>query len=185
MKPLHTIKRLKNLITQPIKEWAEIEKEKYSIKEIIYRFAFPIILFASITTYLGGSVIVELHSTQVSIIKALITFLSFSLSIYISAVVLNQLLPKFNTEKNLNSLLIVMIYAFSIFIITSGIADLHSYLNYINILGIYSLVLLWIGIKLVIKISADKVAGFAIIAFLFTIIIYTLINFVLSLFFLT
>ena len=185
MKPINTLKRLKNLILHPLSEWELIKDEQYTKQDVVFKFALPLILFASLATFLGGSVVTEIHTFKISLIRALISFASFSLSIYVSALTLNQLLPKFETEKSFSLFLKTLIYSFSIFIISAGIADIHVYLKYFNILGVYSLILLWMGVKIVIGIPSDKVAGFAIISFLFTIIIYTLFKFILSLLLLT
>lgn len=185
MKPLESIKRIYLLIVKPTSEWDNIKQERISLKDVALRIGLPLIVLASLSTFLGGYVINENFALKTTLVQSLITFTSLSISIYISSFLLNLISPKFGGTRNLNIFGSVIIYSFSVFIFTAAIADIHFTLRFFNIFGVYSLVLLWVGMKEVLKIPADKVTGFAIISFLLTIIIYTLLRFVFSLMLLT
>jgi len=185
MNSLNTIKRLLNIIIEPQKEWAQIEKDQHTTKEVFTKFTLPVILFASLATFAGSYLIVNSSSINSSIIKVLITLLSFIFSLYFTGVIINQLSAKFGGIKKLSSTLIYLSYAFCVFIITAGIADLHYYLRHFNLIGVYSLYLLWIGAKPILKMPTDKVAGFAIITFLLFAVSHTLFGFIFGLFLFT
>jgi hypothetical protein len=177
-----------DLIKSPKKTWLFIKTESYSTKNIIQQFLFPIIIAASILKVLGR--FINLH--DFSIINSALSsfafiFISFSV-ILISALIINELLPKFKLKKDFN--LVIKIISFSSFpaIIANGLSDLHPHLSFLNIISIYTIILFWTSTVNCLQIPKEHTTGFVLISLIIVsaslfIISFTTMTVFLSIFF--
>jgi len=185
---MNLLKTIPDLIKSPKKTWLFIKAESYSTKNIIKNFLFPIIIAASILKLLGR--FINLH--DFSIINTTLSFfafifISFSV-ILISGLIINELLPKFKLEKNLN--LVIKLISFSSFpaIIANGLSSLHPHFSFLNIISLYTIILFWTGAIQCLQIPKEHTTGFVLISLIIVatslfIISFTTMTVFLSIFF--
>ncbi|MFO7828058.1 MAG: Yip1 family protein [Bacteroidales bacterium] len=166
MKLSRLFNRTRFLIAYPALEWEKIKFEKVGLKELLLSYVAPILLFSSLIIFSGRVLNWEDHSITNGIL-AFISYLSISVFvIYFSALIINQLIPKFGTDKNINHCFKLIIFSSFPALIAAGISSFHPHLTFINYFSLYSVVLFWIGIKPLLNVPAEKLIGFALISLL-------------------
>ncbi len=168
------INRAKGLIINPAKEWDIINNENIDKTKIIKEYALPLIILASISTLIGsfGSPKFLSPSISYSVISAFVTLAVSVVSIYISSYIINEIAPNFGLQKDLNKSFKLVIYSSTPAYLASIIANLHWTLGFLNILGVYSVYLFWLGSSQILNIQEDKKVGFVILSFVVLLVVY-------------
>lgn len=185
MKRLEGIKILFRLYQSPQKEWENIKKLNLSVNDLFKRIGIPLLIVASLGSFVGGVLITESYGLKIGLTKSFITFFSIFLSVYFSGIILSYLIPKLGGVKEIKSVYFVLIFSFSFMAIMNTIADLHFNLKFFNLLGLYTLYLLYLGTKNLIRLQDDRIAGFSFVSFIMVVLFYALFQLILSMFFLT
>ncbi|MFW5721040.1 MAG: YIP1 family protein [Bacteroidota bacterium] len=160
------VNHIRFLILFPAREWEKTANEKATNKELFNQYIVPVIFFSSVIIFLGRILNWEDHSV-VNGFLAVLSFLLISFfTIYLSALIVNRLLPKFGTDKNLTNSLKLMIFSSLPALIANGVSSFHPQMGFINYFPLYSIVLFWTGIKPLLSVPADKLTGFALIVLL-------------------
>ncbi len=168
------INRVKGIIINPIKEWEIIRTENTDKNTIIKEFALPLIILISISTLIGsfGSPKFLNPSISYSVVSAFITLTVSIASIYISSYIINEIAPNFGIAKNIENSFKLVIYSTTPAYLASIIANFHWTLGFLNILGVYSVYLFWLGASQILNIQEDKKVGFVLLSFLILLIVY-------------
>jgi len=168
------LNRVKGIIINPVKEWDLIIADNSDKNTIIKEYALPLIILISISTLIGsfGSPKFLAPSISYSVISAFVTMIVSIGSIYLSAYIINEIAPNFGISKNIENSFKLVIYSSTPAYIASIVANLHWTLSFLNIFGIYSVYLFWLGASQVLKISEDKKIGFVILSFIVLLVIY-------------
>jgi FtsH-binding integral membrane protein len=171
--------RIKLIITNPSSEWEKIAVEPNDQNEMLINYVLPIVGLGAITTFIGKASMSE-YSVYQGFMLAITYFISMIAGIYISAVVISELEPGFNIEKDFGSTLKLIVYSATASLVASVIANLHPGLSFIGLFGLYSLYLFWTGLPKIKEVAEDKKVGFVLIAGLIILAITFLINFILQ-----
>ncbi len=171
--------RIKAIIANPNGEWEKIVAEPDDQNELIINYLVPIVALGAITTFIGKASHGDISVYQ-GFMLAITYFLSMLSGIYISAVIVNELEPGFNVEKNFGGTLKLIVYSSTAALTASVIASLHPGLSFIGLFGLYSLYLFWIGMPKILDVAEDKKVGFVLISALIILAITFLINFILQ-----
>ncbi|MGM0531383.1 MAG: Yip1 family protein [Bacteroidota bacterium] len=176
--------RIKAIITNPTAEWDKIITEPNDQNEIIINYVVPIVALGAITTFIGKASMSDLSVYQ-GFMLAITYFISMTAGIYISAVVVSELEPGFNVEKDFGGTLKLIVYSATAALVASVVANLHPGLSFIGLFGLYSLYLFWVGLPKIMNVAEDKKVGFVLIAALIILAITFIINFILQSIFVT
>jgi len=171
------ISRAKGMIINPVKEWDLIIADNNDKNTIIKEFALPLIILISISTLIGsfGSPKFLAPSISYSVVSAFITMAVSIASIYLSAYIINEILPYFGISKNIENSFKLIIYSSTPAYIASIIANLHWTLSFLSILGVYSVYLFWLGASQVLYIKEEKKVGFVILSFIILLLVYLIL----------
>ena len=166
--------RVKSIIVNPVKEWEIIRIENTNKNKIVKEYALPLIILISISTLIGsfGSPKFLAPSISYSIVSAFITLSVSIISIYISSYIINEIAPNFGASKNIENSFKLVVYSSTPAYLASIIANLHWTLGFLNILGVYSVYLFWLGSSQILNIGEDKKVGFVILSFVILLIVY-------------
>ncbi len=158
------VNRVRFFIITPAREWEKAATEKATNKELFNQYIVPVIFFSSVIIFLGRILNWEDHSFVNGFLAVLSFLLVSFFTIYLSALILNELLPKFGADKNLTQSFKLMIFSSLPALIAYGISSFHPFMGFIDYLSLYSIVLFWTGIKPLLSVPADKITGFALIS---------------------
>ena len=167
--------RAKNFITSPVEEWQVIKEEQASRSGVVRNYVLPFIFLLAITTFLGIFLFRNYVTISIMVLGAVVTSLGAFLSIYISAYIINELAPRFESKKDFTSSFKLATYSYTAVFITHSIASLLLPLYFIVIFGLYSVYVLWMGLGPMMETPKESRLIYGIICSLTILVVYTLL----------
>jgi Yip1 domain len=175
--------RVKNIILQPAQEWKVIEKEPTTTSELYTSY---IIILAAIgpvasiigltlfgvSTPLAGAYRLPIGSV---IGHAVVSYALALAGVYVFGLVINALAPTFLGTKNEIQALKVAAYS-STASWLAGIFMVVPALSFLQILGLYSLYLLYLGLPLLMKAPEEKALVYTVVVIVVGMVIMVLIG---------
>ena len=166
----------------PSLQWKEIKNEKETPKELMWHFAFPIILFSAIGRDIGLFIVgrAVLGYSLNLVILLLFNLVSWVLIPYllilVAAYILNFSLPKLGIETDYLRILKLVLYTFTPLFIVTFFVYLHPLLRILIPIGIYifiayTLYVFWYGVQELFDISLEKKLRFIVITILVSFVI--------------
>jgi hypothetical protein len=158
------VQRVKNLLLQPMTEWAVIDAEPASTASLYTTYLIPLALVGTIARFIGITVIgvsvpfIGRFRAPVlsALTSAIIGFLVMMVLIYVWAMIINALAPRFGGQKNMLSALKVAVYAATPALVAAFLSIIPA-LFFVQILGaIYGLYLLYIAFPILMKAAPDR-----------------------------
>jgi hypothetical protein len=171
--------RVKLIITSPTTEWDKIANESSDQNELIINYAVPLVALGAITTFIGKAAL-PAFTVYGGFMMAITYFLSMIAGLYVSAVVVSELAPAFDINKDFGVSLKLIVYSSTPALASAIIASLHPGLSFIGLFGLYSVYLFWIGLPKLLNAPEDKRVGFVLVAALVILAITFVINFILQ-----
>jgi hypothetical protein len=177
------IQRAKNILLQPAQEWPVIEKEQGSILDIYTSYIVPLAAIGPAASIIGfsifgfstpfaGTIRVPIGS---AIGHAVVTYVLSLVGIYVLAMIINSLAPTFLATKNDMQALKVAAYS-STASWLAGAFNLIPALSFLQILGLYSLYLLYLGLPVLMKAPEEKAIGFTVAVVIAAIVIFAVVG---------
>jgi hypothetical protein len=175
--------RVKNILLQPAQEWSVIDEEGGSVTDIFTSYVIPLAAIGPVASIIGLSIIgISLPmggSYRIPLISgishALTTFVLALAGVYILALIIDGLAPTFLGTKNQFQALKVAVYS-STAAWLAGIFNLIPALGGLQILGFYSLYLLYLGLPVLMKAPKEKALPYTAVVVFAGIIIFALIG---------
>ncbi len=175
--------RVKKILLQPAEEWAVIDKESGTLADLYTSYIIPLAAIGPIASIIGLSIIgVGLPmggSYRVSLISsighAVTAFVLVLVGTYVLALVIDALAPTFLGVKNDFQALKVAAYS-STAAWVAGIFSLIPVLAFLQILGLYSIYLLYLGLPALMKAPQEKALPYTGVVIIAAIVIFAVIG---------
>lgn len=173
--------RAKNLILNPQAEWTIIQAETKSRSQLIKDYAVPFILLLAICTFVGSYIFsFPQYSFGAILTKTIVSAVLGLSGVYLSAIIINELAVSFGMPKNIEATFVLVVYSFTSYFITSSLVGLFPQIQIINLFGLHSIYLFWIGTSLILKTPEENKLGFVIVSMLIIIGIYAIFSLILQ-----
>jgi hypothetical protein len=181
------IKRVIAILTKPKEEWEVIKNEEMSVSDMYTKYAMILAAIPAVCSFIGWVVVGRSVLTfswkmpvGTGLILAVFTYIAALAGTYILAFVVDALAPNFGSDKDMNKSLKVTVFAYTASWV-GGVFYLIPNLSILAIIaGIYSLVLLFSGLKSLKHPPKEKETGYFVAVIVSAIIIFALIGFVLG-----
>ena len=149
------VARVKGILLQPKIEWLRIDGEFATNKSLFTRYAMILAAIGPVATLVGS--LVFGHAWIVSALVLAIVSYGLSLaSVFILGLIINALASSFGGAPNPVQAMKLAVYASTASWI-AGVFNLIPLLGWVSIIGgIYSLVLLFLGLPILMKVPEDK-----------------------------
>jgi len=158
----------------PSIEWKAIKEEQETPKELMWHFAFPIILFSAVGRDIGLFFVAKAVLGYSLNLAVLLFFNLISwvvipyLLIMLAASLLNFTLPKLGIETDYLRILKLVVYTFTPLFIVTFFVYLHPLLRILIPIGIYifiayTLYVFWYGVQEMFDITLEKKLRFIVI----------------------
>lgn len=158
----------------PSIQWKAIKTEQETPKELMWNFAFPIILFSAVGRDIGlffvaKAVLGYSLNLAVLLIFNLVSWVAIPyLLILLASYLLNFTLPKLGIETDYLRILKLVVYTFTPLFIVTFFVYLHPLLRILIPIGIYifiayTLYVFWHGVQEMFDISLEKKLRFIVI----------------------
>jgi hypothetical protein len=186
---MNLTERVKNILLQPAEEWTVIDNEPTSISELYRSYIVPLAAIGPVASIIGLSLI-GIHvpytgTYRVPLMSAIghavVNYVLALAAVYVLALIIDALAPTFHGVKNTLQALKVAAYS-STPAWLAGIFILIPVLSFLQILGLYSLYLLYLGLPILMKTPQDKALAYTIVVIIAALVIFAIIGAVGSLF---
>lgn len=158
----------------PSVEWKSISDEQETPKELMWNFAFPIILFSAVGRDIGlffvaSSVLGYTLNLAILLLFNLVSWVVIPyLLIMLAANLLNFALPKLGIETDYLRVLKLVVYTFTPLFIITFFVYLHPLLRILIPIGLYifiayTLYVFWYGVQELFDITLEKKLRFIVI----------------------
>lgn len=181
---MNLTERVKNILVQPAQEWKVLEKEPSSASELYTAYIMPLAAIGPVASIVGLS-IVGIGGYRVSLLssvgQAVVNYVLALAGVYVLALVIDALAPSFQGTKSQIQALKVAAYS-STAAWLAGIFSVIPALMFLQILGIYSLYLLYLGLPVLMKVPQDKALVYTVVVVVAAIVIFAIIGAISSAF---
>lgn len=178
--------RVKNIITQPDREWTVISLETPNTNKILIGYVLPLAGLAAIAAFIGYGLIgvnflgVRFATVSWGLYYALNVLVGAIAGVFISAFVIDALAPSFGAEKNMGRSIQLVAYSYT----PAWVGGLFAIIPMLGIIGgiagLYGLYLLYVGMPKIKKTPADKHVGYYVISLVVLIVVYFIIGLIMS-----
>lgn len=182
--------RVRNILLQPAREWTVIEKDRETVIQLYTSYIAPLAAIGPVASIVGLSVIgislpvggsYRLPLTS-AIWHAVTTFVLALVGTYVLALIIDALAPNFLAKKNSLQALKIAAYSSTPAWLT-GVFSLIPSLAFVQILGLYGVYLLYLGLPVLMKAPQEKALAYAGVIILAAIVLFAMIASMSSCFF--
>lgn len=184
------VDRVKAILLKPNEEWAVIDKEFTDTATLYKTYILPLAAIGPVCYAIGISVFglrlpfgfgtIQLPFTT-AVIQAVIRYCLSLVGVFVFALIVDALAPSFGGTKNQVQALKVVAYSSTASWVV-GVFSLFPSIGVLQILGLYSLYLLYAGLPVCMKSPKDKAVAYTIVAILVAIVLYFVIGAVAAIF---
>jgi hypothetical protein len=183
---MNLVERVKGILLNPKKEWPIIDVESATVGSIYTQYVIPLAAIPAVAGFVGSSVLgygffgasIRLPMGT-GLMMAAVQYIGALIAVYVIAVVADALAPTFGGQKNQIQALKLAAYSSTAAWI-AGIFMLVPGLRFLNILGLYSIYLLFLGVPVLMKAPEDKAVGYTAGIAITALILYVIIGTVAS-----
>ena len=181
------IERAKNILLQPQSEWDRIAGEQAEVGKLYTGYVLPLAAIAAICGFIGLSVFgasafgvsyrVPMLTGAVSAVLQVVMGL---VGVYVLAMITNALAPNFGSRQDMGQAHKLAAYGSTAGFL-AGVFAILPPLAILGILGLYSLVLIYIGLPRLMGTPEDKRIGYFITIIVAAIVLWLVIGAVMGL----
>ena len=170
---MNIVSRAKGIMLNPVKEWDTIKHESLSVKDLFTGYAIFLAIVPAVAGFIGYSFLGVTFKLSVGtgITYLVLTYIMSLISVFVLGYVIDLLAASVGSSKDLSSSMKVAVFSTTpawVF----GVFNLSSSLSFIPALAaLYSLVLLYLGLKIV-KASNKVVVYFVVVLMIFVVLYF-------------
>jgi hypothetical protein len=156
------VARVKAIMLTPETEWPVIEREKSTASGLFINYVAVLAAIPEVAHFIGQSLIGAYTPAGSGFIRAIIAYLVSFAVVYLVAVVIDLFAPRFGGQRNFSNALKLSVFSHTPLWL-AGIFLLVPGLNFLMILGVYGIYLLWIGLPLLVRAPRDRALRYALL----------------------
>jgi hypothetical protein len=178
------IQRTQHIFTEPKREFIRISKEQDKVLTLFIDFVLPFMIIYFVAAYLG-TIFFTPATFNIGagiILKSIVlNLLVMVTGIYVSSLIINEMLPLFQLKKDIVKISSIIIYSLTpvyIALIASGLFPNIS--MFINLIGFYSIILFWISTATIINMTKEHRQIFVPVISIALVLIFLFIRIILG-----
>ncbi len=175
---MNIVERAKNILFQPAKEWEVIKNEEWTVQDLFLKYALLLAAVPAVAGFLGNFLFGTFGfkmSLGTALTWGVLTYVLNVIGIFVIAFIVDILAPSFGSSKDLVASMKVVVFSYTASWV-AGIFNLIPVLSILGLLaGIYSLVLLYMGLERVKEVPKDKMIGYFVVIIIVAIVVYFVI----------
>lgn len=178
------VQRVKRMLLTPRSEWEVVDTEPTSVARLYAEYIMPLAAIGPICSIIGLSLVgvripfgggVFRIGIGTAIVSAVVSYVLNLVAVYVVALIVEWLAPRFGGTPDRLQALKVVAYAST----ASWVGGVFSLIPMLGILGLllslYSLYLLYLGLPVLMKSPPDRAMGYTVVTILVTIVVYIVI----------
>jgi hypothetical protein len=178
------INRAKNLILSPVSEWEVIRTESKPGRDVVINYVVPLVLLVAVCKIIGSLLFhMSYFSLSAALIDAIIAIIVPIASIYVSALIINELAPSFGSQKNFDAAIRLIAFSMTAAYIASAAAGLIAITGLsiiLSLFSLYSIYLLYLGLAPMMGTPEDKKVVYIVVSVIITFIVMAIFSWILT-----
>jgi len=172
--------RAKQIILKPKDEWIVIDQENTSVMDLVTGYLVLLALIPTIASLIGYGLFSDFHSLGFGIKFAIKYFITFVGSVLLAAWVIDALASSFASTKDFRKAVQLVVYSYTPMMV-AGVVMIFPSLGAVMLLaGLYSLYLLYLGFKPMMKTPDDKLITYFVVSLVVMVVVYFVFDKILS-----
>ena len=175
------VERIKSILFSPEATWTQIEAEPATVKGLYVGYACILAAIGPVAQFVGSQLF-GYHTWFFtyrpplvdSLVGAVVNYVLGLVGVYVFALIIDALAPQFGGERNQIQAFKIAVYASTAAWIV-GVFQLVPMVSSLQIIGIYSLYLLYLGLPKLMKAPQDKALVYSIISVIVAIVVWFVI----------
>ena len=155
--------RIKNIISQPDKEWDVIEQDSNGFMYHVKSFAMPCIIALSLAKFINTAFIQNGFMIWNALLFTIIDLVSYVGGLYLASNLISYIGPSFLAESEKTRTFKYIIYASTPIYLATFVTNLVDSLLFMKLFYAYAIYLLWIGADRMMKVPEKHKLVFIII----------------------
>jgi hypothetical protein len=183
------VQRVQSIILKPKEEWIKIKAEPATVVGLFTSYAMILAAIPAVSQFLGNILVgsrlpvVGLYRWSIgrALGNAILSYVFALATVYLFALIINELAPNFGSAKNMTSALKLSVYSMTpgwvagIFFIIPGLWILGI------LAGLYGLYVLYLGFDTpMMETPKDKVVGYMAVSIVVVIVLYVVFSVILG-----
>lgn len=177
---MNIIERAKQIILKPKDEWAVIDQENTSVTDLVTTYLIPLSLIPTVASLIGYGFFFKFHSFGFGIKYAILYFITYVGGALLTAWVIDALAPSFGSIKDFRKALQLVVYAYTPMMVASVVMIFPALSPIMLLAGLYSLYLVYLGLKPLMKTPDDKVTTYFVVSLVVLVVVYFVISTILT-----
>lgn len=174
------INNIKQLLINPKSFWLSKKENLESQPQLLISFFLPILLLVSVVVFLGEFFKSSHFYIGFALLKSLRIIVLFLLQYLLAVFFTNELMKTFGGNKNILIARNLVVYSMTPFFLVSIITGLFPFLYVIDILGMYSFFIFWVGVKELLTFPENKLSSYTIITIVVNFFVFSFLSIILS-----
>lgn len=173
------ISDVKLIIVNPKGFWLE-QKETKNSEKLWLTYLLPIALAGALAVFIGEFFKRTDFFIQFPLLKAFREVLLFVLQYFISVFFTTELMKTFGAEKNIDIARKLVVFSMTPMLLVSLVTGLFPFLYVVDIFGMYSFYLFWVGAKKLLTFPENKEHSYILITIVVNFFIFSFLSVFLS-----
>lgn len=175
------VARAKNIILNPVREWEVIKAEPIATGEM-FKYAAILAALPAVAGFIGQLFAGQRYrvSIGVELASAVLWYIVTLVGGYLFGLVIDMLAPSFDCARNMNAALKISVFSWSALWLAGVLAVIPS-LSILIVLGLYSFYLLYLGLRSLMAVPPDKLAGYYVVTVIVGFLVFVVVNVVAGL----
>lgn len=173
------VAEVKQLILKPKDFWQE-KKNSDGDRTSIFAYLLPFLLVLALVVFVGEFFKRTDFFIEYPLLKAVREILLFVLAYIIGVYFTNELIKTFGGEKDIQTARKLVAYSLTPLLLVSMITGLFPFLYVVDILGMYSFYLFWLGAKELVKLPENKEHSYILITIVVNFFVFSFLSILLS-----
>ncbi|MEN3027512.1 MAG: Yip1 family protein [Chlorobiota bacterium] len=180
------LNRVQGILLRPRDEWNAIVQEEPAPSALLTGYVLPLALFSAVCSVIGygavGYSVMGVHfgGWEWGIWTGVFGLLGSLIGVGIVTTIVNVLAPSFGAQSDWGRALQLVAYSWTPAWV-GGIFSLYPALGWLGaVLGLYGLYVLFLGLPVMTKVSAEKHLGYFIVSLIVALVVYFIIGAVTS-----
>ena len=181
--PPALVERAKQLILTPRAEWPVIAAEPTTVADIYRRYVVILAAVPAVAGLIGNMVFgysvfgLTMRMSPVTAISLAITqYIASLISVFVLALIIDALAPNFGGTRNRIQAIKVAAYSWTAAWVAGVLAIIPQLAPLGELLGLYSLYLLYLGLPLLMRAPPDKAIGYTIVTILAALVLSVVVG---------
>lgn len=172
--------QIKEVILNPRDFWVSKKDQDESQAKLLAGYFLPVLLVVAVVVFLGEFFRSPHFYMGYAVLKAVREVLLFVLEYYLAVFFATQLMKTFGSEKNIVVARKLIVYSSTPLLLVSMVTGLFPFLYVLDILGLYSCYIFWVGVGKLLVFPEQKRNSYTIITIVVNFFVFSFLSVFLS-----